>query len=230
MKLYRPSTRRFALAASAAVLAAWPPRSAASRHPGAAARRPTDQFDGSNRTVTQSGTAGNDTLTVTVNNAVVEALGGNDIVRVGPNVSGVTICLGDGDDTVTGNGGAPNRALSVMGGPGSDSITAGSGNDVLNGGTGFDFIDAGAGSDICKNVETAAGCGARYRTDPDRHLACPGPATRRAGQLTARPPLALIAESSRAAAVESGAAASLLVPSPRSFIGSLGNAVGLAGT
>jgi Ca2+-binding RTX toxin-like protein len=158
MIIKRPRVRRFALAAAAAVLVAVTAGVGGLASPALAAGTCTDQFDGANLPVTMSGTSGNDTLTVTANNTVVDALGGNDIVKVGPGLSGVVICLGDGDDTVTGNNGFPTQPLSVMGGPGNDSITSGSGDDVLNGGTGFDFIDGGGGRDTCKNVETAANC------------------------------------------------------------------------
>lgn len=158
MNILYSGARRLALGAAATVLVASAAAVGGLATPALAAGTCVDQFTGAALPVTLSGTSGNDILTVTSNDAVVDALGGNDTVKVGPNLSGVVVCLGDGDDTVTGNGGAPNRALSVMGGPGSDAITAGSGGDVLNGGTGFDFIDGGAGSDICKNVETAANC------------------------------------------------------------------------
>lgn len=150
--------RRLVLIGAASVLTAVPVTVGGLAAPALAAGTCTDQFDGANLMVTQSGSSASETLTVTTNNAVVDALGGNDTVKVGPGLTGVVICLGDGDDNVVGNGGAPNQPLSVMGGPGGDSITSGSGADVLNGGAGNDFIDGGGGSDICKNVETAANC------------------------------------------------------------------------
>jgi|GEM_PF-3220570 Ca2+-binding RTX toxin-like protein len=158
MRVPRPSIRRAVVTAAAATVVATTAVVGGLASPARAAGTCVDQFTGAALPVTQSGTNGADSLTVTSNNAVVDALGGNDTVKVGPNLVGVVVCLGDGDDTLTGNGGAPNQPLSVMGGPGNDSITSGSGDDVLNGGTGFDFIDGGGGRDICKNVETAASC------------------------------------------------------------------------
>jgi len=157
VNILRPTSRRFALGAAAAVLATTGAVGGLAA-PALAAGTCVDQFTGAARTVTLTGTSGNDTLTVTTSNTVVDALEGVDVVRVGPGLTGVAICLGDGADTVTGNGGLPNQPLSVMGGPGNDSITSGSGSDALNGGAGTDFIDAGGGSDTCKNVETAVSC------------------------------------------------------------------------
>ncbi len=158
MILQRPRGRRAALSIAAATLVATAAGIGGFATPASATSTCTNQFTGVNQTVTVTGTTGNDTITVAASNTVVDALAGNDTVKVGPGLTGVVICLGDGDDTVTNPGTPPDQPLSVMGGPGNDVIYSGSGADALNGGTGTDIIDAGAGSDTCKNVETAVSC------------------------------------------------------------------------
>ncbi|CAO5153231.1 hypothetical protein FAIPA1_160037 [Frankia sp. AiPs1] len=73
-------------------------------------------------------------------------------------MSGVEVCLGDGDDTVTSLGGPPRRVLSALGGPGSGSI-AGGVADARPGGTGWMHIDGGVSSDPGGNVESTANRG-----------------------------------------------------------------------
>lgn len=73
--------------------------------------------------VTDTGTAGPDSLTGTEGEDVILGLGG--------------------DDTIDGLGSAD----ALDGGSGNDTITGGAGNDDIDGGTGRDVIDAGAGND-----------------------------------------------------------------------------------
>jgi Ca2+-binding RTX toxin-like protein len=64
----------------------------------------------------------------------VNALGGNDRVRLGTLHIGATVDAGGGND-------------SVLGGLGDDSVSGGVGDDVLNGAAGDDSINGGAGDD-----------------------------------------------------------------------------------
>ncbi|MCW3022771.1 MAG: hypothetical protein JWR30_2093 [Conexibacter sp.] len=63
-----------------------------------------------------------------------------------PNVTGVVVNAGDGDDDVTSSVHA-NVTLTVDGGPGSDWITGDLGNDTLSGGPGNDKLDGRKGND-----------------------------------------------------------------------------------
>src|SRR5262249_6956716 len=134
--------------------------------------------DGAADTVTVNGTAGNDQISgthvgttvtptglseqVTPANAqarhllTVKGGNGNDTINAGslaPNVIGLTIDGGAGNDTITGSQGndtliGGDGSDLVIGGRGNDTAQLGNGNDtfVWNPGDGSDSVDGGAGS------------------------------------------------------------------------------------
>jgi hypothetical protein len=82
----------------------------------------------------------------TVENVVLNGLGGDDTITASTGLAGVialTIDGGDGADTITGGDG--NDVL--LGGPGADTIVGGAGDDTITGGTGNDTISGGTGND-----------------------------------------------------------------------------------
>jgi len=119
-----------------------------------------------NGVVTVTGTAGNDTISISkndvslitkvnsetklfkltaINKAVINALGGNDTISVASSVyKVVTINGGDGNDVMTGGSGAD----TLNGGNGNDTENGGAGNDKCDGGAGDDKIDGGTGNDV----------------------------------------------------------------------------------
>ncbi len=81
---------------------------------------------------------------VGINSIVGDALEGNDVVTVAPNVFlPVTLQGGAGNDQLTAGGGPAN----LQGGPGNDSLTGGNDEDTLDGGDGDDVLIAGRGAD-----------------------------------------------------------------------------------
>ena len=89
--------------------------------------------------VTESGTAGNDSLVGTEDRDVLLGLGGNDTLEG----------LGGNDDL---DGGSGND--SILGGDGDDKLDGGTGDDEIDGGAGNDTISSGAGTDT---ITTGAG-------------------------------------------------------------------------
>ena len=83
--------------------------------------------------ITESGTAGNDSLTGTEDRDVLLGLGGDDTI----------LGLGGNDDL---DGGSGND--SIEGGAGNDRIDGGSGDDTLDGGAGNDTLNPGLGTDL----------------------------------------------------------------------------------
>ncbi|HEX4369448.1 MAG TPA: hypothetical protein VH023_21605 [Rhodopila sp.] len=80
----------------------------------------------------------------TVKSIIVNALGGNDDVEIGPRISiAATLNGGDGNDTLI--GGAGNDTIN--GDAGNDYIDGGAGNDILSGGDDDDHIIGGKGND-----------------------------------------------------------------------------------
>jgi hemolysin type calcium-binding protein len=80
---------------------------------------------------------------------VVAAQQGNDVVKY-DSVGNAVICLGDGDDAADAQTNPATGSISVMGGPGGDTIIGTSFADGLNGGDGPDFISASIGDDTIK--------------------------------------------------------------------------------
>src|SRR5262249_7298264 len=103
-----------------------------------------------------SGTTGNDTrtihqsdITTPVNEVVYLALGGNDSVTVGTDVTlPVVFAGGDGSDPLT--AGASDAVL--LGGSGADSLVGGSGDDTFFGQHGDDTMAGGSGHNVYKLV------------------------------------------------------------------------------
>ena len=89
-----------------------------------------------------SGEIGDDTLTS--RGGTADGGGGNDVLAVAADVSGVILFGGDGDDILLGGIGDD---LRLDGGPGSDQVRGGPGDDRLAGGLGRDILDAGKGDD-----------------------------------------------------------------------------------
>ena len=91
-----------------------------------------------------SGTAGSDTLTLSMANTVAYGQGGNDILNCDEEAA--TLDGGSGNDSITGwfFGDV------LLGGSGHDNLKGGigAGEDVLNGGTGNDQLDGGSGADV----------------------------------------------------------------------------------
>jgi len=87
------------------------------------------------------GTSGDDIISGTKNDDVIDGLGGNDVIKGGQGDD----CLigGDGNDQLKGGKGADEH----FGGAGNDSIRGGHGNDELNGGAGDDVLKGGHGDD-----------------------------------------------------------------------------------
>jgi uncharacterized protein YkwD len=115
-----------------------------------------------NGTLTVTGTAGNDVITlghtpttITVDGVaypkagitrvVVTAGAGDDIIRDGSGF-GAFLYGGMGDDTINGNGGADR----IYGGEGNDTLNGGDGDDIIWGGGGTDTLNGGAGVNTVK--------------------------------------------------------------------------------
>lgn len=105
------------------------------------------------KTVTITGTAGDDVINGTANADVIHGLGGNDTIN--GKGAGDTICGGGGDDVL--RGGAGNDK--IFGGDGNDTLKGegnadtlkgGAGDDILQGGDGADSLDGGADADTLK--------------------------------------------------------------------------------
>ena len=90
---------------------------------------------------TLAGTDGNDNLTGTPGNDIIDAGDGDDQIDGGGGDD--IICGGDGDDQISGGGGNDR----VHGGAGSDNIGGGGGADFLEGNGGNDVIRGGPGND-----------------------------------------------------------------------------------
>jgi Ca2+-binding RTX toxin-like protein len=84
---------------------------------------------------------------VSVSSFMVNAVGGDDQVRVASSVTiPVTLRGGPGNDVLVGGSGND----SLYGGPGNDKLVGRLGNDVLVGGPGNDELIGGAGNDVLR--------------------------------------------------------------------------------
>jgi hypothetical protein len=92
------------------------------------------------------------------NGDVVVAQGGNDTIDVS-GLYGLTICAGNGNDSVT-NGASAYGPVSARGGPGDDTLWTTYYSDGVNGLEGFDrvFDPTQHDWDICRQVEVAQNC------------------------------------------------------------------------
>ena len=109
----------------------------------------SDVIDGQdgNDTLVVNGSNANETITVTANGTRVLVGVGAATMDVGT-IENVMINASGGDDViVAGNGLSALISLTVDGGAGNDTITGGDGNDTLIGGDGNDLITGGRGND-----------------------------------------------------------------------------------
>jgi hypothetical protein len=106
----------------------------------------------SGRTLVVTGTNGPDSITLDADATTVQVSFGDDPVdtyrfALGDFVA-ISVSLGNGDDHFTERPAVlANKALTVDGGNGNDSITTGDGNDLILAGNGDDTVDAGRGND-----------------------------------------------------------------------------------
>ena len=108
---------------------------------------------GSNIQVSQTGSVTKNFATSSVQKILINALGGNDKVTVANAITKPTTINGSsGNDSLTSgggndviNGGAGDDKM--HGGSGKDALVGGAGNDALDGGSGNDFLSGQAGSD-----------------------------------------------------------------------------------
>lgn len=113
------------------------------------------------KSVTISGTGGNDVLRGTAGDDVIRAgrgndkiygLGGNDVICAGPGAD--TVYGGKGRDRIKGGSGDD----IIRGGAGRDRLFGGSGQDNLAGNAGSDRLSGGRGVDQCKGAARTSGC------------------------------------------------------------------------
>jgi RTX calcium-binding nonapeptide repeat (4 copies) len=93
------------------------------------------------RSVTISGTSGEDNINGTSGADVIDGLGGNDYIAGGQGAD--YICGSDGDDSINGNA----QADRLWGGTGSDVIQGADGSDVVHAGPQGDIMNDGNGYD-----------------------------------------------------------------------------------
>jgi hypothetical protein len=103
-------------------------------------------------TLTIVGSNGPDVVTLGADAAGASVTFGADPANVQhfalADFSAISVSLGNGDDQFTEQSGVlADKALTVDGENGNDTITTGDGNDVVVGGNGDDHVDAGRGSD-----------------------------------------------------------------------------------
>ncbi|NND03500.1 MAG: transglycosylase SLT domain-containing protein [Acidimicrobiia bacterium] len=115
------------------------------------------------RTVTISGTTGDDEIQGTSGNDVINGLGGNDVIH---GLGGADIiCGGAGNDIIYGNRGND----WIYGGPGDDALYGQRGHDRLFGYAGTDSLFGGLYADVCVG-ENEANCETDYRGERDEQV------------------------------------------------------------
>ena len=152
MRNFRSGAARSLGVAAVAVLAAgWVNAGPAFIAPASAAQNTGSAFI-TNNTLTVTGTSGSDVVALAADATEVQVtFAGNPTNEQRFNLadfSAISVSLGNGDDVFT----EPslvlaNKALSVDGGNGNDTINTGDGNDLIFGGNGDDSVDAGRGND-----------------------------------------------------------------------------------
>jgi hypothetical protein len=103
-----------------------------------------------NNTLTVTGTNAPDVVNLQADATTVQvAFGDGSAQRFAlADFNAISVSLGSGDDQFTEQQGVlANKALTVVGGNGEDTINTGDGNDVISGGNGDDSVDAGKGTD-----------------------------------------------------------------------------------
>src|SRR3954447_505400 len=120
-----------------------------------------------NKPATITGTNGSNTIRLTVNKDVVDAMGGNDTIQASStkiNHGKDIICGGIGNDKLIGN----NENNILIGGPGNDDVNGAAGNDLVvgdnanpkgpeNGPTGSDVVNGNGGRDFVVGDNFAEG-------------------------------------------------------------------------
>jgi hypothetical protein len=105
-----------------------------------------------NNTLIVTGTNGPDVVTLGADATTAQVAFGDDPANVHQfnlaDFNSISVSLGNGDDKFTEQSGVlSDKALTVDGGNGNDTITTGDGNDLIFGGNGDDSVDAGRGND-----------------------------------------------------------------------------------
>jgi Ca2+-binding RTX toxin-like protein len=118
----------------------------------AAAEQNTGTASIQNHTLTVTGTNRPDVVALAADATEVQVTFGNDPANQQrfplADFNAISVSLGNGDDQFTEPPGIlANKALTVDGGNGNDTITTGNGTDVIFGGNGDDHVDAGRGND-----------------------------------------------------------------------------------
>jgi len=106
----------------------------------------------SGKTLIVTGTNGPDVVALGADATTAQVSFGNDPVDIQrfnlADFDAIEVSLGNGDDNFTEQSAVlSNKALTVEGGNGNDSITTGDGNDLIRAGNGNDTVDAGRGND-----------------------------------------------------------------------------------
>lgn len=104
------------------------------------------------------GTKSGDTIVAGVDGLNVTGDAFKDISLTAAALPDLTISAGDGNDSVSGNGGFGTGVvftgpLAIFGGAGNDVLTGGSGADTIKGGDGADTMKGGAGTDVLDGEE-----------------------------------------------------------------------------
>lgn len=97
-----------------------------------------------------------------VKRIAISSRSGNDLVTIGPQIRGVYIDGGEGNDTLRGGDGGD----FIIGGAGKDHLFGNDGHDTLLGGLGNDYLVGGAGKDMLignGGVDTLSGGGGNDR-------------------------------------------------------------------
>jgi hypothetical protein len=145
------SARPLGLAAAAALAVGLTSAGSALVTPAAAAENVGSAFI-TNNTLTIVGTNRPDVVTLNGDATEARVTFGDDPSNVHhfnvADFTAISVSLGNGDDQFTEQSGVlANKALTVAGDNGNDSITTGDGTDVVLGGNGDDSVDAGRGND-----------------------------------------------------------------------------------
>jgi hypothetical protein len=118
----------------------------------AAAAEPTGSASIVNGTLVVNGTNSPDVVALRADATTVQVVFDNDVANAQhftlADFNAISVSLGNGDDQFTETTGVlANKALTVDGGNGNDTIHTGDGNDTVFGGNGDDRVDAGRGAD-----------------------------------------------------------------------------------
>jgi hypothetical protein len=118
----------------------------------ASALRPGDTASIVNGTLVVGGTNGPDSIALSADATTAQVVFDNDVANAQhfplTDFNAISVSLGNGDDQFTeASAVLANKALTVDGGNGNDTIHTGDGADTIFGGNGDDTVDAGRGND-----------------------------------------------------------------------------------